>query len=432
MMQTATEDVWSISRLNQVVRNTLQNERSLQNIWVEGEVYNLTYHSSGHIYFSLKDDQSSVNCTFFKTANASFRDIKLKEGMQVLVKGGISVYLVRGTYQFNVSRVMLSGEGDLRLRIEQLKKKLHAEGLFATEKKKRLPVVPLTLGVATAPTGAAIQDIIRVARNRFANINILLAPCLVQGEEAPGSIVEAIEALNRPEFGVDVIIAGRGGGSFEDLLAFNDEAVVRAYHASRIPIVSAVGHEIDTPLTDFAADASAPTPSAAAEMVVPVINNVLGRIDECTERLYLSLLNRKKNETVRLKRIFLSRVYENPGSILESHQLTLDLLSKELKQKMTERLRQAREQTLYSDAIPALYEKRLSILEKRCAIALERLSNFSPLATLKRGYSIVRKPDSNVVLRDAAQTSPGEELEILLHRGRVTVRVESTDTETAR
>jgi exodeoxyribonuclease VII large subunit len=413
-----------VSRLNQVVSDTIQRESRLQNIWVEGEIYNLTYHNSGHIYFSLKDERASVGCTFFSAANKNFRDIRLRDGMKIVAKGSVSVYQQRGSYQLNVTQVLATGEGELRIKIEQLKKKLYAEGLFDPKRKRKLPILPITLGVATAPTGAAIQDIIRVARYRFPNINILLAPCLVQGEEAIGSIIAAIDALNRPEFEVDVIIAGRGGGSFEDLLAFNDESVVRAYHNSRVPIISAVGHEIDTPLTDLAADAAAPTPSAAAESAVPVIADLLERLDESEHRLRSALFNQHRNEQSRLFQIMKSRVYLNPVSILEPFQQSIDIASKDLIQKKSDFLREAKERVKRHDSIDLFYEKRIASLRNGFSIATERLNNFSPLATLGRGYSVVRNLKGDVI-RSGGDVTPGETLDVLLAEGGLTVEVRS-------
>ncbi|MEQ9363681.1 MAG: exodeoxyribonuclease VII large subunit, partial [Leptospirales bacterium] len=313
-------DVWSVSRLNLSIRDKLQGDRALQGMWLEGEVFNVNYHTSGHVYFSLKDGQSAIRCTFFRGANQKFKHIRLTNGMQILAGGGVSVYAPRGEYQFNVSRVMLAGEGELRLKIEEVKRRLQGEGLFDVGRKKLLPELPVTVGIATAPTGAAIRDVLRTIDRRYPNMNILLAPCTVQGDSAAASIIEAIEALNRPEFEVDVIIAGRGGGSFEDLLAFNDEGVVRAYANSRVPIISAVGHEIDHPLCDLAADVYAPTPTGAAEIAVPIFEDLAEQIEDCGLRLKVALRNRYRNEKGRLERIFQSRVYTNPQSMLEDRQ----------------------------------------------------------------------------------------------------------------
>lgn len=422
------EKVWSVSALNTIIRERLQNDPLLQNIWLEGEILNLTKHSSGHIYFSLKDEHSVIQCTFFRGANSRYSGIPLKNGLRVMARGSVTVYLPRGGYQLNVVRVLPTGEGDLRLKIEQLKKKLHHEGLFSPERKRRLPAMPLTLGVVTAPTGAAIQDIIRVSRRRFPDINIILAPCIVQGDEAPSSIISAIEALNEIDRPVDVIIAGRGGGSFEDLLAFNDESVVRAYAASRIPIISAVGHEIDSPLTDLAADASASTPSAAAEMAVPVYDDIIEQLEDGHLRNKLQLHNRQKMCRESLRRIRQSRIWEKPGAFLEMPAQHLDLIVRELKSMMFDRVRENRNRLGKYDTLPYLYQKKMDGFGRRFAVADERLRGFSPLATLKRGYAVVRNEKGRVI-RSYREVQDDEGLEILLSEGVLDVRVLNRRTD---
>lgn len=416
-------EIFSVAWLSKAIRETLTREESLQNIWIEGEIFNLTYHSSGHVYFSLKDNEAVINCTFFRGANMRFRHIRMKEGMQLLAFGGVSVYPPRGSYQFNVQRITLAGEGELRLKIEELKKKLYREGLFDPGRKRPLPYLPTTVGVATAPTGAAIQDIIRVTRTRFPHMNLLLAPCVVQGEGAARSVKKAIEALQDPRWGVDVIIAGRGGGSFEDLMAFNEEEVVRAFAESTIPIVSAVGHEIDNPLSDLAADAYAATPSAAAERVVPEYEGLIERVDECGLRVRMALKNRHRQAREYFLRLLGSRVYLNPKTMLEQPAQRLDLVSKDLRSRMRELTRESVYRLTRFDNLPALYEKNLSRLSKRFDLATERLQNFSPLATLGRGFSVVRDGERNVVRRSAA-VKVGQELEIILGEGRLKASVD--------
>ena len=419
---------WSVSGLNSFIRDKLQNEVRLQNIWVEGEILNLTYHSSGHIYFSLKDKESVINCTFFRNANRSLHGLKLSEGMEILARGGISLYLPRGNYQLNVTQVMLAGEGELRLKIEQLKKKLFKEGLFNPERKKTLPLLPVTLGVATAPTGAAIQDIIHVARNRYPTINIVLAPCLVQGDGAVNSIVSAIEALNEPSLGIDVIIAGRGGGSFEDLMAFNEEDVVRAFANSQIPIISAVGHEIDNPITDLAADAFSATPSAAAERAVPVLADIISHIEESALRFGLLLKNKYNMEQDRFMQLLKSQIYTNPISILSTPGQHLDLAIRDFRSAIKLKVNESALQLKGVNLIPVLFQKNLADFIKRYELAIERLGNFSPLATLKRGFAIVRNNKKNVI-RKHTQVKKGENLEVLLDEGRIGVSViETTET----
>lgn len=414
--------IFSISQINNLVRDILQNELHIQNIWIEGEVSNFMQHASGHIYFTLKDEQSSVSCTFFRGSNIRQRELKMANGMRVQARGGISVYAARGQYQFNVQQVVPAGEGLLRVRIEQLKRKLHAEGLFDSARKKRLPRFPFTLGVATAPTGAAIQDIIRVARHRFPGINILLAPCIVQGPDAADSICFAIELLNRPELGVDVIIAGRGGGSFEDLLPFNDEAVVRAIAASSVPIVAAVGHEIDHPLADLAADEYAATPSAAVEKVVPVIQETMDRIEEQALRIRYALVMNHKRGKERVRRLLQSRVHTTPRGFLEPFMLQVDTAEREMSSALRARVEHAARRFESARNLGIYFDARLRRHSARFDLLSERLANFSPLGTLKRGYAIVRD-QSKTIVREAAQVAPGDRLEIILGKGRLQARV---------
>ncbi len=414
--------IFSISQLNNLVRDILQNELHIQNIWIEGELSNYIQHTSGHIYFSLKDEQSAISCTFFRGSNLRQRELKLQNGMRVQVRGGISVYPARGQYQFNVQQVIPAGEGMLRLRIEQLKRKLHSEGLFDAARKKPLPRFPFTLGVATAPTGAAIQDIIRVARQRFPGLSILLAPCIVQGPEAPDSITLAIELLNRPELGVDVIIAGRGGGSFEDLLAFNEESVVRAFAASRVPIVAAVGHEIDHPLADLAADDFAATPSAAVEKAIPVIQDTIERIEEQALRIRYALVTNHRRGKDRLRRLLQARVHTTPRGFLEPFMQILDNAEKEMAVAVRGHLDEGRQRFENTRNLGLYFQARVRKYSAKFDVLSERLANFSPLGTLKRGYAIVRD-QKKAIVRTSDQVSVGEPLEIILGKGRLQVEV---------
>lgn len=424
---TEHEDIWTVQRLNQAVARTIETTPALQNIWLEGEISNLNYHTSGHIYFSLKDERSAISCTFFRGSNRNLK-VKLENGMMLLVYGGVSVYQVRGNYQFNVQRVSLSGEGELRIRIEQLKKKLAEEGLFSPERKKRIPLMPLNIGVATAATGAAIQDIIRVSRTRFPDINILLSPCLVQGEGAVNSIVSAIHALQDPRFGIDVIIAGRGGGSFEDLMPFNEEPVVRAFAECTIPIVSAVGHQIDHPLTDLAADAYAATPSAAAELVVPLYDHVMQRLDETEIRLARAVEQPLRYGREQLNRISESRVHTRPESILEPFFQSVDIIWKDINHQMKNILLSARNRMDTTERFVNAYEKSISRKRNMFNVLSERLENFSPLGTLKRGFAIARRTDGTVIRR-ATDVKKGDTVEVLPGSGRITAIVESVQKE---
>lgn len=416
----------SITKLNQFVNEALRREIRLQNIWIEGEITNYNHNrGSGHIYFSLKDDQSVMDCTFFKYANARYAGPALKDGTKILAKGGISTFPARGRVQFNIQTVMLAGEGALRLKIEELKQRLFKEGLFDPSRRRPLPAMVRTIGVATAPGGAAIQDIIRVARLRHPLVNILLAPCQVQGPEAPASVCEAIRLLNLPEMEVDVIIAGRGGGSFEDLLAFNDESVIRAFAASRVPIVSAVGHEIDAPLTDLAADAHAPTPSAAAQKVVFDFRSVEMSLERSHERLRQALRNRYRSDRDRLRAILRSAALASPRGAVQNRIQLIDDLAKTMRQGLFQIVQDRRMRFRSSEVIPVHYRAIVRHAQRSFAIASERLMNFGPLATLQRGYSIVLEEDGTVV-RSISGLAKGARLEIVLSDGRASVTLDDT------
>ncbi|MDR0198761.1 MAG: exodeoxyribonuclease VII large subunit, partial [Methanomassiliicoccaceae archaeon] len=279
--------VISVSELNERARSVISADPSLNDVWVSGEISNLTKHTSGHYYFTLKDAKSEVRCTLFRGARNTLQ-FEPSESMKVAAFGSVDMYVARGSYQFNVSTMRRSGIGDLYLALEELKRKLKAEGLFDEARKRTIPEYPLTVGVVTSPTGAAIQDIIKVAEKRFP-ANILLAPVLVQGDGAAASIAKGIELMNSLD--VDVLIVGRGGGSAEDLWAFNEEVVARAIAASRIPVISAVGHETDITVADMVADIRAPTPSAAAEMALPDMSSELRNIGNLMMRASGSLIS---------------------------------------------------------------------------------------------------------------------------------------------
>lgn len=393
-------------------------------MWIEGEIANLNYHGTGHIYFSLRDKEASLNCTFFRRQNAAFRQVKLQEGLFIQALGDISSYAARSSYQFNVSAVKLAGEGDLRQQIEILKKKLFVEGLFKPEKKRPLPAMPLTLGVVTAAGGAAFQDIRKVALKRFPSLNIILAPCLVQGKDAAASIVEALRLIQDPAHGVDVVICGRGGGSFADLMPFSTESVVRAVAACSIPIISAVGHQIDNPLTDLAADVAAPTPTAAAQMAIPEEETFLERLLEYQWRCQSAVRRLFQNYSQRFERVSSSRIFENPAAMLEHAGQRLDFAARDLRQACRERLMLAR-QAMIGVARPTLaFERLLQKGRSRVDLESERLQNYSPRATLDRGYAIVRNA-SGIVVRTANIVQAGEALDIILGHGGLEVEVKS-------
>ena len=408
---------YSVSQINELVRSRLQSDPQFRSLWLEGELFNLTKQASGHIYFSLKDRESQIRCTFFKRSNLNYQHIALQNGSQVLAFGSLSLYHPRGEYQFNVQRLLLAGEGELRLKIEALKKRLAKEGLFDPQHKKSLPYLPTTLGIATSSTGAVVKDIMRVALERYPNLNIVIAPCKVQGPQAPSSLIKALKLLQRPELEVDVIILGRGGGSFEDLLAFNDEKLLRAIFVSPIPIVSAVGHEIDSPLSDLVADAHAPTPTAAAERLVPEREALENFLNQTKIRLQVYLERYHQECQDKLRQILNSQVYLEPLSILQESWQRLYQLKRSLEQNtIISYQRACRLYEPFSYLLKALYEKNIAVKHKRFALLNEGLRNFSPLATLKRGYAVVRNARKELI-RSVRNVRKTEELEIILSEG---------------
>ncbi|MFH1836762.1 MAG: exodeoxyribonuclease VII large subunit, partial [Candidatus Omnitrophota bacterium] len=376
--------VYTVTQVTKELRSIL--EEVFGKVWVEGEVSNFTVSSAGHAYFSLKDENSLLNCVMFRNSGSKLK-FDITDGMQVITSGRISIYDKRGQYQLYVTEVEPKGKGALQVAFEQLKGKLSKEGLFDEEHKKALPFFPRHVGVVTSPTGAAIKDILKVARRRFDNIEISIRPVRVQGDEAAGEIREAIKELNEyndhiirakaQDFPIDVIIVGRGGGSIEDLWPFNDEEVARAIYASKVPIVSAVGHEIDHTIADFVADFRAPTPSAAAEIVFPRKDELIDRVKTLRKDLYMSM----RSGTQRLKE-------------------TVDALcgSYVLKTPVNVILRIKQEVDDMVSSITTHVTHFMEIKSRDLGILAGKLNMLSPLAVLERGYSITLK-DGKVLKR---------------------------------
>lgn len=367
---------------------------SFGDVEVEGEISGFKAHGSGHWYFSLKDGDAVLNCAMFRGHNARVRRLP-RDGDRVIARGGIDVYPPRGSYSLVVSHLQAAGVGELLRRLEELKARLTAEGLFDPGRKRKLPPMPRAIGVATSPTGAAFQDIVRVVRGRFPTMPIYLAPCKVQGEGAAAEIARAIALLN--EHGkCDVIVVGRGGGSIEDLWCFNEEGVVRAVATSRIPVVSAVGHETDVALSDLAADVRAATPSHAAEMITPVRDELLAFIDAMDERLRHAMTRRVAAQRDRLARIRL----QHPRQRVERGRIRLD--------ELDERLREA--------SLRLLVTRRAQL-----AATTRQLEALSPLSVLVRGYAIVTR--DGAAITEAAALHPGDIVAVRLARGAVTAQV---------
>lgn len=399
-------DALSVTELTFHIRRLFDEDSLLNRVAVRGELSNFRRHHSGHCYFTLKDSAAALRCVMFRSRAVSLR-FEPADGMQVRVLGRVAVYERDGSYQLYVDSMVADGLGDLSVAFARLREKLLAEGLFDDSRKQPLPLLPRAIGVVTSPTGAALRDIVTVARRRHAGIPILLAPVAVQGEEAPEQIVRGIQLLDRSGR-VDVIIIGRGGGSIEELWAFNDERVVRAVAAAATPIVSAVGHQTDYTLSDFAADRRAATPSQAAEIVTPDRLALTQRLRTNQHRLNQSLLNRLIRRRLRLERCLASNLFRRPQEILQERMQRLDQLQ---------------------DRLASAVETLLNRNQQRWQLANEKLNLLDPLRVLQRGYSVVRRQDGQVVRR-AETVGQGDRLDVWLQEGRLGVVV--TETEKAR
>ena len=399
-------DALSVTELTFHIRRLFDEDSLLNRVAVRGELSNFRRHHSGHCYFTLKDSAAALRCVMFRSRAVSLR-FEPADGMQVRVLGRVAVYERDGSYQLYVDSMVADGLGDLSVAFARLREKLLEEGLFDDSRRQPLPLLPRAIGVVTSPTGAALRDIVTVARRRHAGIPILLAPVAVQGEEAPEQIVRGIQLLDRSGR-VDVIIIGRGGGSIEELWAFNDERVVRAVAAATTPIVSAVGHQTDYTLSDFAADRRAATPSQAAEIVTPDRLALIQRLRTNQHRLNQSLLNRLIRRRLRLERCLASKLFRRPQEILQERMQRLDQLQ---------------------DRLASAVETLLNRNQQRWQLANEKLNLLDPLRVLQRGYSVVRRQDGQVVRR-AETVGQGDRLDVWLQEGRLGVVV--TETEKAR
>ena len=398
----------SVTELNEYARRLLAGDPLLRSVEVTGEISGYKHHYSGHRYFSLKDDQSRVQCVMFRQ-NAMGLEFKPEDGMRVVVRGSASIFTRDGNYQLYVSSMRKAGQGDLYARFEALKAKLLAEGLFDPARKREIPAMPRTIGVVTSETGAAVRDIIQVARRRNPNVGIIVAPCAVQGEAAVGEIVEAIRRLNR-NGEADVLLVGRGGGSIEDLWAFNEEAVARAIADSRIPVISCVGHEIDFTIADFVADLRAPTPSAAAELAVPVLRDMRLMLDDAVRRMQGALTSAQKLRRLNLDRVCAVTVFRQPGqTMIVPRREGLDRLRQRMDAAMPRVMEQARH---------------------RLDAAGTSLRALNPAAVLDRGYAIV-STGAGIAAR-VGDVKVGESIRIRLSDGHIGANVTRIDPKECR
>ena len=399
-MEFPSRRIFTISELTEEIKTIL--ETSLYYVWVEGEISNLRSPMSGHSYFTLKDEGAQIKAVIFK-GQARFIKFKPADGLHAICRGMVSVYKERGEYQLILDYIEPKGIGALQLALEQLKEKLSKEGLFDTQRKRSLPLLPQNIGIVTSPTGAAIRDILKVFERRFANIGILIYPVRVQSIESAREISQGIRELNKTP-GIDVIIIARGGGSQEDLWAFNEEIVARAIYDSKAPVVSAVGHEIDWTIADMIADLRAPTPSAAAEMVIRSKEEFKDRLTAITSQLGYCL-----RDIISDQRIFLHRLER--GLIDPSRRL------KEIRLRLGDMV----------DRFTVAMSHSLEMVKKDCQHLAERLNILSPLNILGRGYSITRKIPSMTVLYDSKDVQAGEDVNVILAKGEIFCRVYGRD-----
>ena len=442
-------EVMTVSELTRRVKNLLEFE--VGRVWVSGEISNWRVSPAGHSYFTLKDESSQLSAVMFKGKLARL-PFEPEGGLEVIVRGLVTVYEQRGNYQILCDDMQPKGVGALQLAYEQLRNRLDAEGLFDEAHKKPLPMLPRRIGIVTSPTGAAIRDILNVIRRRYADVHILLYPARVQGDEAAAEIVEGIRTLDA--YGVDVMIVGRGGGSLEDLWPFNEEAVVRAIYEAKTPVISAVGHEIDVTLCDFVADLRAPTPSAAAELVVQEQETLANTVHTLGQRLATAMLHEVESGRRRLEHVRRSVVFQRPEGLFREQRQHSDELRMRLEGAMTFGLDDARRRvdraahamTLLSPAKQvqhaaqqfAAFKRRLvqagraSVDRRRAAFGptVAQLDALSPLAILSRGYAIARKLPGNELVRNAADLRPKDMLNLRFGRGGATVVVTEVENET--
>lgn len=386
--------VFPVHQVNNYVKNLLDKDPILRRIWIRGEISNFQLHSSGHMYFTLKDEQGRIRCVFFKYHSHNL-DFTPENGMKVVMRGNVSIYSKDGQYQFYVEHIEKDGLGELHIALEALKKKLKEEGLFNLEYKKPLPPFPEKVGIITSGTGAAVQDIIKVIKKRNPNMNILVIPVLVQGEGAKDQISAAITyAGGRQD--IDVLIVGRGGGSIEELWAFNEEKVARAIFSSSIPIISAVGHETDLTISDLVADVRAPTPSAAGEIVAQDISHIRQSLAGLDKRLQQAIDSSFSLKTNRWERTANSYVIKYPHRLLSIYEQQLDYSLEKLHGASTVNLNKKEEQLL------------------RCIASLDALN---PLRVLMRGFSVVTKKETGQIVMSVDQLQVGDFAEIRMKDG---------------
>lgn len=405
MVNYTEAKIYSVSRITKYIKNLFENDYNLQDIWILGEISNFKLHSSGHMYFVLKDQESQIKGVMFKGNNLSLRFMP-QDGMKVKVRGDISVYEKRGEYQLYVKEIVEAGKGELYLAFERLKEKLKAEGLFSEEFKKKLPLIPKDIAVITSPTGAAIRDVITISLRRFPNLSILVVPSLVQGTLAAQEIAKKIDFLNKHFNNLDFIILSRGGGSLEELWAFNEEILARSIYNSKIPIVSAIGHETDFTISDFVADLRCPTPSAAAEMTIPDKSSLINNINLLNSKLNKAINRNLELKVENINSINKSIQYQGPENKINQYYQYIDEFSVRIKLRIKHQIE--------------LYEEKIK-KDK------QRLDSLNPDAVIERGYSICRKIPGKEIIKRLNQVEIGNEIEVIISDGKMLGKVDKKE-----
>ena len=415
------EKTFTVSQVNSYINRKLKLDGTLKNIYIKGEISNYKTYPSGHSYFTLKDETSQISAVMFKFNKDRFLKFKPENGMKVIVKGKIEVYEKNGNYQLFVTKITEDGIGDLHIAFEQLKKKLSKEGLFEESHKKEIPSYPKRIGVVTARTGAAIRDIITTIKRRYPICEIYVFSTLVQGDNAAPQIVQKIRYAQK--FNLDILIVGRGGGSIEDLWAFNEEIVAREIYSCEIPLISAVGHETDWTISDFVADKRAATPTAAAEIAVPEINEVRYKVDQLSKRINKSINNQLNQKKTKIDNISKKQIFKNPQTIYEIKEMHLDNLIGQLNFTSKNIISENRNKLLKIETRAVLRNPEEVTKAKREIFFrnVDKLKILNPLLTLKRGYSIAKIDDK--VVSSVKDVKSGDKLDIEFDDGTINTKV---------
>ena len=413
----------TVGELTSDVKKLITGAYGRESMWVKGELSNFKgRNQSGHMYFRLKDDRAVLNCVYFRNANRSLK-IDLKEGLEVLVRGRLDVWERGGNYQLIVEEIRPGGTGELYLKFEQLKKRLEEEGLFDPERKKAIPEFPQRIGIVTSPTGAVIRDIIHVVERRCPFVKLLLYPVKVQGDGSKEEIAKALEAFQTKALDVDLIIVGRGGGSIEDLWSFNEEVVARAIATSKVPVISAVGHQTDYTIADFVSDIRAATPSQAAELAVPDMSDIRRKVRRCMQELIRELVRKRDVSAERLQRLTHSAPLRDPKVLIRDRTQRLDQAIERMSSALVARREKSANQVIrLEDQLRVRLKHYIQPFKLRMKNATGGLDLLSPLSILSRGYSYVTKENGKIIKR-SKQVKVGENVSVRFSQGKAACQV---------